>query len=54
MAQMEAYEGLAQIYDIFMDEMKSFRDILEKEDTQAMKEKFIQSTQRRKYFDIDS
>lgn len=47
-------ENLIHEIDIFMDEMKSFRDILEKEDTQAMKEKFIQSTQRRKYFDIDS
>lgn len=44
-------ENLIHEIDIFMEEMKSFRDILEKEDSEAMKQKFIQSTQRRKYFD---
>lgn len=39
--------------DIFMEEMQNFRDILEKEDVLAMKQKFIQSTQRRKAFDLD-
>lgn len=37
--------------DDFLDEMKRFRDTLEKEDVEEMKRLFIQSTKRRKLFD---
>lgn len=42
---------LAEI-DAFAKELKHFRDTLAKEDTEEMKHLFIQSTQRRKKFDI--
>lgn len=44
-------DNLVREIDIFMDEMKSFKDILVNEDENAMKEKFRNSTKRRKYFD---
>ncbi len=35
----------------FVDEMNDFKDLLEKEDFAGMKQKLIQSTERRKVFD---
>ena len=44
-------ENLVQQIDIFVAEINGFRDALQHEDTAKMKQKFITSTQRRKYFD---
>lgn len=44
-------ENLVQQIDIFVEEINDFRDALQHEDTAKMKQKFITSTQRRKYFD---
>lgn len=37
--------------DLFINEMNEFKSILENEDIDAMKAKFINSTKRRRYFD---
>lgn len=44
-------DNLVQQIDTFVAEMNDFRDALQNEDTEKMKQKFITSTQRRKYFD---
>ena len=44
-------DNLIREINEFSDELLRFRDLLEKEDTQGMKEKMIQSTARRKKFD---
>lgn len=44
-------ENLVQQIDDFVTEISDFRDALQREDTEKMKQKFITSTQRRKYFD---
>ena len=44
-------ENLVSQIDTFVSEINDFRDALEREDTEKMKQKFITSTQRRKYFD---
>lgn len=44
-------ENLVQQIDDFVAEISDFRDALQREDTEKMKQKFITSTQRRKYFD---
>ena len=44
-------DNLIKEIDNFTDEMKSFRDLLEKEDFEAMREKLITSTERRKAFE---
>ncbi|MBR5306778.1 MAG: prephenate dehydrogenase [Oscillospiraceae bacterium] len=44
-------ENLVSQIDTFVSEINDFRDALEREDTEKMKQKFIISTQRRKYFD---
>jgi len=44
-------DNLVQQIETFVDEINDFKDALEKEDTEKMKQKFITSTQRRKYFD---
>jgi len=44
-------ENLVQQIDAFVAEISDFRDALEKEDVEKMKQKFITSTERRKYFD---
>ena len=44
-------ENLVQQIDAFVAEISDFRDALEREDIGKMKQKFITSTQRRKYFD---
>lgn len=42
---------LVKEINCFVDEINDFKDALEKEDLHKMKQKFITSTQRRKYFD---
>ncbi|MBQ6929095.1 MAG: prephenate dehydrogenase [Oscillospiraceae bacterium] len=44
-------DNLVQQIDAFVAEISDFRDALEKEDVEKMKQKFITSTERRKYFD---
>ncbi len=44
-------ENLVQQIDDFVAEISDFRNALQSEDTEKMKQKFITSTQRRKYFD---
>ncbi|MBQ9845484.1 MAG: prephenate dehydrogenase [Oscillospiraceae bacterium] len=44
-------ENLVQQIDDFVEEISDFRNALQSEDTEKMKQKFITSTQRRKYFD---
>ena len=44
-------ENLVQQIDDFVAEISDFRDALVQEDTEKMKQKFVTSTQRRKYFD---
>ncbi|MBQ6896574.1 MAG: prephenate dehydrogenase [Oscillospiraceae bacterium] len=44
-------ENLVQQIDAFVAEISDFRDALVQEDTEKMKQKFVTSTQRRKYFD---
>ena len=44
-------DNLVQQIDAFVAEISDFRDALEKEDAEKMKQKFITSTERRKYFD---
>lgn len=44
-------ENLVSQIETFVSEINDFRDALEREDTEKMKQKFITSTQRRKYFD---
>jgi prephenate dehydrogenase len=44
-------DNLIREINEFSDELLRFRDLLEKEDTQGMKDKMIQSTERRKKFD---
>lgn len=44
-------EKLLEEIDAFSDSIQNFRNVLEREDTKAMKELFIQSTNRRKKFD---
>lgn len=44
-------DNLIREINEFSDELLRFRDLLEKEDTQGMKVKMIQSTERRKKFD---
>ena len=44
-------ENLVSQIDAFVSEINDFKDALEREDTEKMKQKFITSTQRRKYFD---
>ena len=44
-------ENLVSQIDTFVSEINDFKDALEREDTEKMKQKFITSTQRRKYFD---
>lgn len=44
-------ENLINEIECFVNEVNDFKDALEKEDIDKMKQKFITSTQRRKYFD---
>lgn len=44
-------DNLVQQIDAFVAEISDFRDALEREDVEKMKQKFITSTERRKYFD---
>ncbi len=44
-------ENLVNEIECFVNEMNDFKDALVHEDTAKMKQKFITSTQRRKYFD---
>ena len=44
-------ENLVQQIDDFVAEITDFKDALEREDTDKMKQKFVTSTERRKYFD---
>ncbi|MBE6895418.1 MAG: prephenate dehydrogenase [Ruminococcaceae bacterium] len=44
-------ENLVQQIETFVAEINDFKDALEKEDVEKMKQKFITSTERRKYFD---
>ena len=44
-------ENLVSQIETFVSEINDFKDALEREDTEKMKQKFITSTQRRKYFD---
>lgn len=44
-------ENLVREITSFVDEINDFKDALEKEDVEKMKQKFITSTARRKYFD---
>jgi prephenate dehydrogenase len=44
-------DNLIREINEFSDELLRFRDLLEKEDVEGMKEKMIQSTERRKKFD---
>ena len=44
-------DNLVQQIDDFITEISDFRDALVQEDTEKMKQKFVTSTQRRKYFD---
>lgn len=44
-------ENLVQEIELFVNEMNDFKDALENEDIDKMKQKFITSTKRRKYFD---
>ncbi len=44
-------ENLVQQIETFVAEINDFKDALQREDTEKMKQKFITSTQRRKYFD---
>lgn len=44
-------DNLVQQIDAFVAEISDFRDALEKEDVEKMKQKFITSTERRKHFD---
>lgn len=41
---------LLEEIDVFLSEMQSFRQLLEEEDVEGMKDKFITSTERRKKF----
>ena len=41
----------AEQFETFVDEMNDFKAALQAEDTEKMKQKFITSTTRRKYFD---
>lgn len=45
-------ENLIKEIECFVNEVNDFKDALEKEDINKMKQKFITSTQRRKYFDL--
>ena len=44
-------QNLVRQIDVFVREMQDFRNALQAEDVDTMKQKFITSTQRRKYFD---
>lgn len=44
-------ENLVQEIELFVNEMNDFKDALVNEDIDKMKQKFITSTKRRKYFD---
>ena len=44
-------DQLLKNMDLFMEEFKSLRDMLEKGDTEGMREKMRLSTERRGYFD---
>lgn len=44
-------ENLIKEIEAFVTEMNDFKQALQSEDTEKMKQKFITSTQRRKYFD---
>lgn len=44
-------ENLVHEIELFVNEMNDFKDALENEDIDKMKQKFITSTKRRKYFD---
>lgn len=44
-------ENLVHEIEHFVNEINDFKDALEKEDIEKMKQKFITSTKRRKYFD---
>lgn len=44
-------ENLVEEIELFVHEINDFKDALEKEDVNKMKQKFITSTKRRKYFD---
>ncbi|MBE6878166.1 MAG: prephenate dehydrogenase [Ruminococcaceae bacterium] len=43
--------NLVEHIENFVNEINDFKDALQREDTEKMKQKFITSTQRRKYFD---
>lgn len=44
-------DNLVQQIEDFVSEISDFKDALEREDVEKMKQKFITSTERRKYFD---
>lgn len=44
-------DNLCREIDDFTREMQSFKELVEKEDTEGMKKKLLQSTERRKLFD---
>lgn len=44
-------ENLVQQIEDFVSEISDFKDALEREDVEKMKQKFITSTERRRYFD---